>query len=158
MLRTRRPSSLIQVFEILEHSIDLCDTPLADIMRLVNENVAFRGVDAELVKKKVLKRKYLLKRLRAKDRRGCRERRMVAVELPVNCDQEEEFKKQRNRMSAQISRDKKKQKVKALEELNQQLLDECQRQRQENERLRAEMENSGQKTYIVIYAGVLRVR
>jgi hypothetical protein len=107
----------------LEHSIDLCDTPLADIMRLVDENVAFRGVDAELVKRKVLKRKYLLKRLRAKDRRGCRERRVVAVELPVVCDQEEEFKKQRNRMSAQISRDKKKQKVKALEELNQQLLD-----------------------------------
>jgi hypothetical protein len=80
-------------------------------------------VDAELVKKKVLKRKYLLKRLRAKDRRSGRERRPVAVELPIHCDPEEEFKKQRNRMSAQVSRDKKKQKVKALEELNQQLLD-----------------------------------
>lgn len=55
-------------------------------------------------------------------------------------EQDEEYKKQRNRISAQISRDRKKEKVKALEELNKQLQEECKQQREENERLRREAE------------------
>jgi seryl-tRNA synthetase len=111
-------------------------------MRIVDENVAFRGVDAELVRRKVIKRKYLLKRMRAKDRKAVAKDRRAVLEVAVACEQEEEFKKQRNRMSAQISRDKKKEKVKALEELNEELQQQCERHRQENDQLRAEIERS----------------
>jgi hypothetical protein len=103
------------VFDILEHSVDLCDTPLADIMRIVEENATFRGVDVEMVRRKVIRHKYLLKRMRAKDRKAKAKERRQVIELAATCDHEDEYKKQRNRISAQISRDKKKEKVKTLE-------------------------------------------
>lgn len=40
-------------------------------------------------------------------------------------EDEEETKKQRNRISAQISRDKKKLRVRELEEMNKKLQEEC---------------------------------
>jgi hypothetical protein len=53
----------------LERSIDLCDTPLSEIMELVTGNSCFKGVDLDLVRLKVLKQKNMLKRFRAKNRK-----------------------------------------------------------------------------------------
>lgn len=74
----------------------------------------------------------MLKRERAKNRGFVVHERKVPQYLPMIDEQDEEYKKQRNRISAQISRDRKKEKVKALEELNKQLQEECKQQREEN--------------------------
>ena len=113
----------------LEHTHDLCDTPLAEIIQSVIGNAMFKGVDLDLLKRKVIKKKNELKRTRAKNRKMIiREHIIANVSVPQDCE-EEEFKKQRNRISAQISRDKKKEKMKALEELNRQLEEECKQQK-----------------------------
>lgn len=72
---------------MLSHSVDLCDTPLGEIMRIFEENSAFRGVDAQLVRRKVIKHKYLLKRMRAKDRKCATKERRQVVEIVPTCDQ-----------------------------------------------------------------------
>jgi hypothetical protein len=46
-------------------------------------------VDAELVRQKVIKRKYLLKRMRAKDRKAIAKERRVVVEMAVSGEHEE---------------------------------------------------------------------
>jgi hypothetical protein len=114
MHRPIGPSSLIQVLCYLQHTIDICDTPLADIMLAVTTNQTFRGVDQDLLRRKLIKQKNMLKRTRAKTRKtGQWEHRVPAPVLPSE-EEEEEYKKQRNRISAQVSRDKKKEKMKAL--------------------------------------------
>jgi hypothetical protein len=85
-------------------------------MMLVSSNQIFRGADHNLVRRKIIKQKNLLKRNRAKNREAfAKEKRQIIDVALVTDSQEEEYKKQRNRISAQISRDKKKEKVKALE-------------------------------------------
>jgi hypothetical protein len=112
----------MQVLCFLDHSVDICDTPLPEIMQLVAQNEGFRGVDETLVRQKIIKQKNLLKRNRAKNRRALPKKEIQIIDLAVDtCEKVEEYKKQRNRISAQVSRDKKKEKVKALEELNHQL-------------------------------------
>lgn len=101
-------------------------------MRVVNENPLFKGVDLHVVRKKIIREKSMLKRERAKNRGFVVHERKVPQYLPMIDEQDEEYKKQRNRISAQISRDRKKEKVKALEELNKQLQEECKQQREEN--------------------------
>lgn len=79
-------------------------------MQLVYNNDNFKGVDLEIVKRKIIRQKNLLKRNRAKNRKAFAKEKKQIIELAVvaSCDQEDEYKKQRNRISAQISRDKKK--------------------------------------------------
>jgi len=57
-----------------------------------------------------------------------REQLVSTLAVVQDCE-EEEFKRMRNRVSAQISRDRKKEKMKALEELNRQLEEECKQQK-----------------------------
>jgi len=109
MLSSLGKLAYIQVLFYLESTIDICDTPLQKIMQIVSFNTSFKGVDLDLVKRKILKQKNILKRNRAKGRVLIPKPKPVSYSLPaVISDQEEEFKKQRNRISAQISRDRKK--------------------------------------------------
>ena len=101
-------------------------------MQAVSANPAFRGVDQLAVRRSVLKLKSKLKREKAKNRIHTVSERRNFVPAVCEDDQEEEFKKQKNRISAQLSRDRKKEKVRSLEELNRQLMDECQRHKKEN--------------------------
>lgn len=65
----------------LEHTVDLCDTPLAEILEIVRNNSTFRGIDEDLLRRKLMKHKNLLKRDRAKSRKMVpRERRVVALQ------------------------------------------------------------------------------
>ena len=108
-------------------------------MQAVIANPAFNRVDQLAVRRSVLKLKSKLKREKAKNRiHTVSERRNF---LPAVCedDQEEEFKKQKNRISAQLSRDRKKEKVRSLEEQNRQLMEECQRHKKENEMLKKQI-------------------
>jgi hypothetical protein len=104
-------------------------------MRLVEENPLFKGVELQVIRKRVIREKTKLKRERAKNRSLDIPERKAPAYLPMIDELDEEYKKQRNRISAQISRDRKKEKVKALEELNRQLQEECRQQREVNERL-----------------------
>jgi hypothetical protein len=124
----------------LENNIDLCDTPLQDILRFVEVNLAFKGVDLDLLRRKILRQKNLIKRNRAKNRKNVpniKKPYEVVVSLPD--EDEEETKKQRNRISAQISRDKKKLRVRELEEMNKRLQEECNLQKLENDQLKQSM-------------------
>ena len=56
-------------------------------------------------------------------------------------EEDEEAKRQRNRISAQISRDKKKQRVQQLEQRNVLLEAECAKAVQENKQLRAQLQH-----------------
>lgn len=108
--------------------MDLCDTPLINILNFVQSNEAFEGVDFEKMKRKIMKQKYILKRNRAKNRKPTHE--YVKTEINyclANEEKVEEYKKQRNRISAQISRDRKKEKVRELEEQNQLLREQYNR-------------------------------
>lgn len=99
----------------LENNIDLCDTPLQEILRFVEVNLAFKGVDLDLLRRKVLKQKSLFKRNRAKNRKNTPNiKKTYATVVSLVDEDEEETKKQRNRISAQISRDKKKVRVREL--------------------------------------------
>ena len=53
-------------------------------------------------------------------------------------EEDEEAKRQRNRISAQISRDRKKQRVQQLEERNRLLEAECAMATEENKKLKAQ--------------------
>ena len=108
-------------------------------MQAVTANPAFSKVDQLAVRRSVLKLKNKLKRERAKNRIHTVSERRNFVPVVCEDDQEEEFKKQKNRISAQLSRDRKKEKVKSLEELNRQLLEECQRHKKENEMLKRQV-------------------
>lgn len=79
-------------------------------MQLAYGNDNFKGVDLEVVKRKIIRQKNLLKRNRAKNRKTLAKEKKQIIELAVvaSFDQEDEYKKQKNRISAQISRDKKK--------------------------------------------------
>lgn len=52
----------------LQHTVDLTDTPLNDLMKLVIENPLFSSVDLHVVRKKIIREKSRLKRERAKNR------------------------------------------------------------------------------------------
>lgn len=89
-------------------------------------NLAFKGVDLDLLRRKILKQKNLLKRNRAKNRKNTPVvKKNYTTVVKIADEDEEETKKQRNRISAQISRDKKKLRVKELEEMNKKLQEEC---------------------------------
>jgi hypothetical protein len=53
----------------LENQVDICNTPLAEIIKIVDEKFSTKEIDYHLLKKKILKQKYLMKRNRAKNRR-----------------------------------------------------------------------------------------
>ena len=78
-------------------------------MKVVSDHKNFEGVNLELVRRKILKQKNKLKRERAKNRKNyIREKKTAIYFPPVSNEQDEELKKQRNRISAQMSRDRKK--------------------------------------------------
>jgi hypothetical protein len=54
----------------LEENIDICDTPINQIIKYVLSCSSFKGVDIDLMRLKIIRQKQLLKRLRAKNR-GC---------------------------------------------------------------------------------------
>lgn len=66
--------------------LDICDTPLKDIMHVVESNPVFNGVNFELLRRKVIKQKNRLKRERAKNRKNFIRERVV----PVFVSKEEE--------------------------------------------------------------------
>lgn len=70
LLHPRSTPLPIQVMFYLENNIDLCDTPLQEILRFVEVNLAFKGVDLDLLRRKILNQKNLLKRNRAKNRKN----------------------------------------------------------------------------------------
>jgi len=53
----------------LTQTIDLCDTPLINILTFVQSNQGFQGIDLDKVRRKIIKQKYILKRNRAKNRK-----------------------------------------------------------------------------------------
>lgn len=108
MLHSGRNSLKTQVIYYLQHTIDIIDTPLNDIMRKVIENSLFKGVDLHILRKKIIREKTRLKRQRAKSRNSIIHERKMPTFVPMVDEQDEEYKKQRNRISAQISRDRKK--------------------------------------------------
>jgi hypothetical protein len=106
-------------------------------MRFVEVNLAFKGVDLDLLKRKILKQKNLIKRNRAKSRKiSAQDKKTYLVGISLPQEDEEETKRQRNRISAQISRDRKKLRVRELEEMNKQLQEECFHRKLENEQLK----------------------
>ena len=114
----------------LTQTVDLCNTPIITILNFVKANQAFEGLDFDHIRRKIMKQKYVLKRSRAKNRQQ-------AVKWEFNCslasdEKDGEYKKQRNRMSAQISRDRKKEKVRDLQQQNQLLRQNCESMRLEN--------------------------
>lgn len=71
----------IKVICYLEHTIDLIDTPLAEILEIVRNNATFRGIDEDLLRRRLMKHKNLLKRSRAKNRKMIpRECRVVKLQ------------------------------------------------------------------------------
>lgn len=91
MLSTRCNPSPIQVFYFLEHTVDICDTPLNEIMQLVGDNHSFKGVDYELVKRKIIRQKNLLKRNRAKNRKVIAKEKKQVIDLAdiATCEKED---------------------------------------------------------------------
>ena len=82
-------------------------------MKFVESNDTFKSVDMDLLKRKIIKQKNILKRNRAKGRSNAPLPKKNYKEVIVISEEgEDEFKKQRNRISAQLSRDKKKLRVK----------------------------------------------
>lgn len=81
-------------------------------MKFVESNDTFKSVDTDLLKRKIIKQKNILKRNRAKGRSNTPMPKKSYKEVIVISEEcEDEFKKQRNRISAQLSRDKKKLRV-----------------------------------------------
>lgn len=105
--------------DFLEGSIDICDTPLNEIIKFVLIHPEFKAVDIDLVRSKIIRQKSILKRLRAKNRKAFIKPKFdeasLALANNVSTDLEEEAKRKRNRISAQTSRDRKKQQVRELE-------------------------------------------
>jgi hypothetical protein len=75
--------SPIKVMIYLEHIVDICDTPLNELINIVQSNSAFEGVDVELLRKKILKQKSILKRNRAKNRKFISRQPKPVIELPI---------------------------------------------------------------------------
>lgn len=99
----------------------------------------------EKLRKMIVKRKNFLKRSFAKNRgEGKVQKELFVISgLVPQCSAKEdalaEIKKKRNRMSAQISRDRKKLKIQELESNNDQLREEAEKMKQENERLKQQL-------------------
>lgn len=136
---------LKQILENIEQVVDLRITPLEEVMNTVIgmfPNLCLENL--ENLRKAIMKRKNILKRYHAKNKD--RASNLVKKEYYVisdmqleNVDKEDiqaEIKKKRNRMSAQISRDRKKLKIQELEVNNSKLLEETERIKLENEKLK----------------------
>lgn len=115
---------LFQAIDYVQNYVDIIDTPLEDIILCFDRLQCGQELDKNMLRKKILKRKHLLKRYRAKNRLPKTTYsfdhfpEMAATQI---METEAEIKKKRNRVSAQISRDKKKLYFRELELKNQQL-------------------------------------
>lgn len=104
--------SLSKAIDYVQNYVDLIDTPVEDIINCLDRLQCAQDLDRILLKKKILKRKNFLKRYRAKNRQPkssftCE---VYPASISTNgIETEAEIKKKRNRVSAQISRDRKKQ-------------------------------------------------
>jgi hypothetical protein len=67
----------------LERTLDLCDTPLPDILALVANTPTWKGVDLELLRRKLRKHKHALKRQRAKNRDKTAEVKKLVLPEPT---------------------------------------------------------------------------
>lgn len=87
MLSPRGNSLTIKVLCYLEHTLNICDTPLAEILEAVAANQMFKGVDLDLLKRKIIKKKNELKRARAKNRKMLvREHKTANLPVGQECE------------------------------------------------------------------------
>lgn len=124
--------------------MNLRTTHLKDILKFVESNFQEDVDDWDGLRKSILKRKKLLKRVHAKNR-PLVPTLPKAVVLPLEGKEEpeetqNEIKKKRNRMSAQISRDRKKEHIKQLERNFQLLQQETLQAKAENEQLKEQLQ------------------
>lgn len=116
--------SYSKAIDYVQNYLDIIDTPVDDIINCLDRLQCGQDLDRLMLKKKILKRKNFLKRYRAKNRQP---KSLLSCEIfPTlvstnGVETEAEIKKKRNRVSAQISRDRKKQYFKELEQKNQKL-------------------------------------
>jgi hypothetical protein len=61
----------------LDETINICDTPLNDIIRFISSCQCFKGVDIDLIKLKLIRQKRNLKRVRAKNRQFIPKKMMI---------------------------------------------------------------------------------
>ncbi len=104
--------SLWKAIDYVQNYVDLIDTPVEDIINCLDRLQCAQDLDRILLKKKILKRKNFLKRYRAKNRqpKSSLTCEVYPASISTNgIETEAEIKKKRNRVSAQISRDRKKQ-------------------------------------------------
>lgn len=115
-----------QIIEYLEDRVDLRLTGIEEIMGFAqaDPNIC-QQIDWPKLKKKIIKKKILLKRDFAKkreDKRLFKKEIFIFGNNQVNYDDQEDFqaeiKKKRNRVSAQISRDRRKVKIQELQSSN----------------------------------------
>ena len=124
--------------------MSLRTTHLHDILKFVEANFNEDIEDWEGLRKSIIKRKKVLKRIHAKNR-GSVPTLPKAVVIPLELKEESgdqsqnEIKKKRNRMSAQISRDRKKEHIKQLEKNFELLQEETLQAKAENEQLKQQL-------------------
>ena len=114
----RFTSLLSQAIDYIQNYIDIVDTPLEDIINYLERLQLADNLDKMLLRKKILKRKNFLKRYRAKNRPPkivCAYEQFSMSVPVVSGETEAETKKKRNRVSAQVSRDRKKRYFQELE-------------------------------------------
>jgi hypothetical protein len=110
-------STLFKAIDYVQNYVDIIDTPLEDILLCFDRLQCGQDLDKNILKKKILKRKHLLKRYRAKNRLPkllYSYEQFPELGVTQLIETEAEIKKKRNRVSAQISRDRKKQYFKEL--------------------------------------------
>ena len=108
---------LFQVIDYVQNYVDIIDTPLEEILLSLERLQCGQDLDKNTLRKKILKHKHLLKRYRAKNRQPkllCSYEQFPDLTGSQGIETEAEIKKKRNRVSAQISRDRKKQYFKEL--------------------------------------------
>lgn len=111
-------SLLSQAIDYVQNYIDIVDTPLEDIINYLERLQLADNLDKTTLRKKILKKKNILKRYRAKNRQPkaiCAYEQFSTPVPSTSGETEAEIKKKRNRVSAQVSRDRKKQYFKELE-------------------------------------------
>ena len=70
----------------LKNNVDICDTPLKEILKFIEENYYDKEADMVMIKKMIVKEKYLLKRNRAKSRKSIAKEKKLALVAVSLCD------------------------------------------------------------------------
>lgn len=71
----------------MKNHVDICDTPLKEILKIVEENYYDKDADMSMIKKMIVKEKYLLKRNRAKNRKEiAKDKKDIALVAVALCE------------------------------------------------------------------------